>query len=47
MREREGDRVSNGGAEREGERERIPSRVHTISMEPSVGLEFMDHDITA
>ena len=34
-----------GGAEREEERERIPSRHHAISAEPYVGLEPMYHEI--
>ena len=33
------------GREREREGERIPSRVHTISLEPDVGLEATDCDI--
>ena len=28
-----------------GERERIPSRVHTVSAEPDVWLEPMTHDL--
>ena len=39
------ERVSVGGAEREGERERIPSRLCTISTEPDAGLEPMNHEI--
>ena len=35
--------VSGEGAEREGER--IPSRLHTVSTEPHVGLELTNHDI--
>ena len=33
--------------EREGEkgRERIPSRLHTISLEPDLGLELMSQEI--
>ena len=31
--------------EREGETERIPSRLHTVSSEPDVGLELMNHEI--
>ena len=39
---RDRDSVSWGGAERGGgERERIPSRLLTASMEPSLGLEPM------
>ena len=33
------------GAEREGERERIPSRHHTVSAEPDVGLKLMNREI--
>ena len=39
--------MSGGGAERR--RERIPSRFHTASAEPDVGLELMksqDHDLS-
>ena len=32
--ERDRDSVSGEGAEREGERERIPSRLHAVSAEP-------------
>ena len=32
-------RTSGGGAEREGERERIPSRLTTVSAESHSGLE--------
>ena len=32
--------MSWGGAEREGERERFPSRLLTVSIEPDVGLEL-------
>ena len=38
-RERERERTSGGRAGREG-RERIPSRLHTTSPEPDVGLEL-------
>ena len=31
--------------EREGERERIPSRLLTASAEPNMGLELMNHEI--
>ena len=31
--------------EREWEKERIPSRLHTVSPEPDVGLELMNHEI--
>ena len=46
-RERESARTrahtSGGGAEREGDR--IPSRLRTVSAEPYVGLELMNHEI--
>ena len=32
-----------GGAEREGDR--IPSRLHAVSIEPDVGLELTSHEI--
>ena len=35
--------MRRGGAERE--RERIPSRLHAVSMEPNVGLELPNHEI--
>ena len=31
--------VSRGGAERERERERVPSRLHAVSTEPDMGLD--------
>ena len=37
--------VNEGGAEREGERKRIPSRVLTVNAEPDVGLELTDRKI--
>ena len=37
--------MSRAGAEREGKRERIPSRLHTVSAEPNVGLELANHEI--
>ena len=36
--EREREEMSGGASER-GERERIPTRLHTVSAEPGVGLE--------
>ena len=36
---------SREGAERQGERERIPSRFYTVSEEPDVGLELTNHEI--
>ena len=35
---------STGGAERE-ERARIPSRLQTVSADPSAGLEIRNHEI--
>ena len=43
---RERERESGGGSEREGERERIPSRLHAVSTEPDVGLDPTNHEIT-
>ena len=40
---RETDRASRGRAEREGEG--IPSKLHTVSMEPDVGLKLKNHEI--
>ena len=37
--------TSRGGTERERERERIPSRLSTVSMEAMVGLELMNCEI--
>ena len=34
-----------GGAEREGQRTRIPSRLHAVRAEPDVGLELMNREI--
>ena len=34
-----------GGVERVGERERIPSRLCTVSAEPNAWLELMHHEI--
>ena len=34
------------GREREREKERIPSRLHTVSTEPDVGLKLTNHEIT-
>ena len=42
---RETERVSMGGIEKEKEREKTPSRFHTVSVEPDVGLELMNHEI--
>ena len=38
-------RASGGGAEREGERERIPSKLHTVSAEQGAGLKHTNHEI--
>ena len=38
-------REKEGQRERERERERILSRLHTVSTEPSVGLEPTNHEI--
>ena len=43
--ERQSTSMSCGGAEREAERERIPSRLYTVSSEPSVGLELTNPEI--
>ena len=39
--------MSRGGAERDGERERerTPSRLHTVRAEPDAGLELMKCEI--
>ena len=42
-RERERESTSRGGAERRTDR--IPSRLHTISAEPNMGLELMNCEI--
>ena len=36
---------TEGGGERERERERIPSRLCAVSAESDVGLEFMNREI--
>ena len=38
-------RARQKGAEREREKERIPSRLHTTSTEPDVGLKLTDCEI--
>ena len=47
MRERGRERAhaSREGAEREREEERIPSRLHTVSTEPSVEIKPTNHEI--
>ena len=42
----EGERSSRGGAVREGEGERTPSRLHAVSTEPDPGIEPTNHEIT-
>ena len=37
--------AEEGQREREGERERIPSRLHTVSPECNMGLVFTNGDI--
>ena len=39
--------MNGEGTERERERgrERIPSRLHTVSIEPDAGLELRNHEI--
>ena len=37
--------TSWGGAEREREKERIPSGLRTVSIEPNVGLKLMNCEI--
>ena len=44
-RQREGKNVSRGGAEREREREKIPSRLHAARAEPDMGFEPMNCEI--
>ena len=39
------ERVSGRGSERQGERERIPSRLSTVSAEPNVGLKLTNHEV--
>ena len=43
MRERERERASRGGTEREGER--IPSRLRTVIAEPNAGLKPTNREI--
>ena len=43
MRERENE--PEWGRGRERRRERISSRLHAVSTEPDVGLNFMNHEI--
>ena len=43
--EREREREFKWGRDREKGRERIPSRVHAVSMEPDAGLNPMNREI--
>ena len=51
MRERESERktarecIGEGQREREGERERIPSRLQAVSTEPHTGHELTDREV--
>ena len=44
-REKESENVSKGGAEREGQREKIPSGLHAVSLEPNVALQLTNFKI--
>ena len=37
--------MNRGGTEREGEGERIPSRLHAVSTEPDAGLKPANREI--
>ena len=39
------ERLEAGDGQRERGRERIPSRLHTVSVEPDVGLELTNREI--
>ena len=41
----ERERKSRGGAERKGERERIPRRLYAVSAEPNMGLNLTNCEI--
>ena len=45
MTENERENARAGEGDRKGERERIPSRLHTGSMEPDTGLEPTKREI--
>ena len=46
LRDRERQRVSGGGAEREGDTEsETASRLRAVSTEPNTGLELTNHEI--
>ena len=42
---RERERALAGEGQRERKKERIPSRLHTVSAEPHAGLELTNHEI--
>ena len=44
-REGERERTSRGGAERKGERERTPSSLCAISVEPDTGLKLTNCEV--
>ena len=37
--------ASRGGTERDGGRERTPSRLHTVGTQPDTGLDSTNHEI--
>ena len=45
LREKGRAHANKGGAERERGRQRIPSRLHTVSAEPNAGLELKNREI--
>ena len=45
LRKRARVRVRARDRERDRERERIPSMLHTVSMEPNMGLDLRNHEI--
>ena len=45
LKDRETEHLSGGGAERERERQRIPSRVYAAGTESDVGLELTNCEI--
>ena len=45
MRGKYRERESKGGAERERGRERIPSRLYAVKVEPDTGLNLTNHEI--
>ena len=40
-----GERAIGGGPEREEERERMPSRLYIVSVEPDMGLKLTNYEI--